>query len=254
MTAWAAYENPDNTFDGELKACEYMLKEFPSGVLSVVSDSYDIYECCEKIWGEKLKGMVIERGRTAGNVLVIRPDSGNPVEVLPRILEILHLAFKDDCTVNKKGYKVLPNYLRIIQGDGISIDSLRNILEKIKECQFSIENFVFGSGGSLLMRVHRDTNRCAFKCSYAEIDGRPVNVYKDPKTDPKKTSKKGYLRLEYNENSKQFITHEEQQFEDKRADITDLLVTVFENGRLLKEYTFEEIRNNAKVMVNGLRI
>ena len=230
-----------------------MLKEFPSGILSVVSDSYDIYECCEKIWGEKLKDMVIERGQKGnGNVLVIRPDSGNPVEVLPRILEILYSAFKEHCTVNNKGYKVLPSYLRIIQGDGISIDSLRNILEKIKESKFSIENFVFGSGGSLLMRVHRDTNRCAFKCSYAEIDGRPVNVYKDPKTDPKKTSKKGVLRLEYNQSLKQFITHEEQQ--EKRADITDLLVTVFEDGILLKEYTLEEIRNNAKVEINGQRI
>ena len=255
MTCWAAFENPDNLFDGELKACEYMLKEFPSGIISVVSDSYDIYECCQKIWGQKLKDLVIKRGKSgAGNVLVIRPDSGNPVEVLPKVLEILFEAFKKDCTINSKNFKVLPNYLRIIQGDGISIDSLRDILEKVKECKFSIENLVFGSGGSLLMRVHRDTNRCAFKCSYAEIDGIPVNVYKDPKTDPKKSSKKGLLSLEYNETQNQFITHEEQQIQSKRITTKDLLETVFENGVLLKEYTFEEIRRNAKVVIDGQRI
>ncbi|CAG2162283.1 unnamed protein product [Oppiella nova] len=254
MTAWAASENPNALFDGELKACEYMLKEFPSGIISVVSDSYDIYECCEKIWGQKLKELVIERGRTAGNVLVIRPDSGNPVEVLPKILEILYEAFCSDCTINSKQYKVLPNYLRIIQGDGISIDSLRTILERIKETRFSVENFVFGSGGSLLMRVHRDTNRCAFKCSYAEIEGIPVNVYKDPKTDPNKSSKKGILSLEFNQTTGKFVTHEEQQNPDKRVHIKDLLETVFENGVLLKEYTFKDIKENAKVVINGQRI
>ena len=255
MTAWAAFENPDNLFDGEMRACQYMLQEFPTGIISVVSDSYDIYECCEKIWGKELKDMVIERGKSGrGNVLVIRPDSGNPVEVLPKILNILYTAFEKDCTINSKQYKVLPDYLRIIQGDGISIQTLRDILEKIKECKFSIENLVFGSGGSLLMRVHRDTNRCAFKCSYAEIDGRPVNVYKDPKTDPNKSSKKGLLSLEYNPTTKQFTTHEEQQIESKRVAIKDLLETVFENGKLLKEYTFEQIRDNAKVEINGHRI
>jgi len=144
--------------------------------------------------------------------------------------------------------------LRIIQGDGISIDSLRTILERIKETRFSVENFVFGSGGSLLMRVHRDTNRCAFKCSYAEIEGIPVNVYKDPKTDPNKSSKKGILSLEFNQTTGKFVTHEEQQNPDKRVHIKDLLETVFENGVLLKEYTFKDIKENAKVVINGQRI
>ncbi|XP_054163221.1 nicotinamide phosphoribosyltransferase-like [Oppia nitens] len=254
MTTWAAFANPDALLDGELKACEHMLKEFPDGIISVVSDSYDIYECCEKIWGDKLKDMVIERGNTSGNVLVIRPDSGNPVEVLPKILDILYKAFKNDCHINSKQFKVLPNYLRIIQGDAINIDSLKTILDKIKECRFSIENLVFGSGGSLLMRVHRDTNRCAFKCSYAEIDGRPINVYKDPKTDPNKTSKKGILSLEFNEKNQKFITHEEQQDPNKKIAINDLLETVFQNGKLIKEYTFQEIRERAKVEINGHRI
>lgn len=253
MTAWAAFTNPNNLFDGESDACEHMLNEFPNGIISVVSDSYDIYECCKTIWGEKLKDLVIKRGNTDGNVLVIRPDSGDPLVVLPKILQILYEAFKSDCTVNKKGFIVLPKYLRIIQGDGISIDSIEKILIKIIECKFSIENFVFGSGGSLLMRVHRDTNKCAFKCSFAIIDGKPVNVYKNPTTDRNKASKKGILTLEYNSENNNYVTHEEQQDLNKKVEIEDVLVTVFENGVLLKEYTIKEIRDNAKIEINGNR-
>ena len=61
-----------------------MLQKFPEGLVAVVSDSFDIYNACEKVWGEQLKDMVVERGNRDG-VLVIRPDSGDPPEVVEKV-------------------------------------------------------------------------------------------------------------------------------------------------------------------------
>ena len=47
--------------------------------------------------------------------------------------------------------------------------------------------------------MDRDTQKCAFKCCYAEVQGKGVNVYKDPITDKGKVSKKGRLTLECDE-------------------------------------------------------
>ena len=75
---------------------------------------------------------------------------------------------------NSKGFKMLPPYLRIIQGDGISYETLEAILEVMKKNSWSAENIVFGSGGALLQKLNRDTQKCAFKCSYALINGKEV--------------------------------------------------------------------------------
>lgn len=88
------------------------------------------------------------------------------------MLEILGKKF--GTKTNLKGYKQLPDYLRLIQGDGISYDSLGPILESITKAGWSSENLTFGSGGALLQRIDRDTQKCAFKCSFAVIGDRRV--------------------------------------------------------------------------------
>ncbi len=75
---------------------------------------------------------------------------------------------------NKKGYKMLPPYLRVIQGDGISYETLEAILANMKKHNWSADNLAFGSGGALLQRLDRDTQKCAFKCSYSIINGKEV--------------------------------------------------------------------------------
>ncbi|XP_021368938.1 nicotinamide phosphoribosyltransferase-like [Mizuhopecten yessoensis] len=224
--------------DGEKEAFINMLTQFPNGPMACVSDSYDIWNACENVWGKELKDMIITRGQNGG-VLVVRPDSGDPAEVVIKVLNILGNAFKT--TENSKGYKMLPPYLRVIQGDGISYESLGEILEAMKSNGWSADNIVFGSGGALLQRMDRDTQKCAYKCSYAVIGGKEVNVYKNPITDVGKKSKKGRLTLEY-ENGK-YTTVEE----GKGNPTLDALVTVFENGKLLKDYTFAEVRENAEL-------
>ena len=98
--------------------------------------------------------------------------AGNGLITL-QVLNILGATF--GTTENAKGYKMLPPYLRVIQGDGISYETLESILARMKENQWSAENLAFGSGGALLQRLNRDTQRCAFKCSFAVVDGKQVN-------------------------------------------------------------------------------
>ena len=75
---------------------------------------------------------------------------------------------------NKKGYKLLPPCIRIIQGDGICYETVDSILENMKKHEWSADNIVFGSGGALLQRLDRDTQKCAYKCSYAVCGGKEV--------------------------------------------------------------------------------
>ena len=92
------------------------------------------------------------------------------------MLEILGSKF--GTTTNKKGFKVLPPYIRVIQGDGISYETLDEILIRMVENGWSAENVAFGSGGALLQKLNRDTQKCAFKCSYALVNGKQVKILK----------------------------------------------------------------------------
>ncbi len=57
-------------------------------------------------------------------------------------------------TVNKKGFKVLDKHVRIIQGDGVNLKSIKEILDHIEKIGFSADNLVFGSGGKLTSFVY----------------------------------------------------------------------------------------------------
>jgi nicotinamide phosphoribosyltransferase len=109
--------------ENEVKAFENMLTSFPKGLVAVVSDSYDIYKACSDLWGDKLKKLIVERDGT----LIVRPDSGDPPVIVVEVLEKLGEAF--GTTETPKGFKLLPPYIRVIQGDGISADSLPGILD-----------------------------------------------------------------------------------------------------------------------------
>lgn len=223
ITAWGKEREAD--------AYRHMLEQFPSGLVAVVSDSYDIYRACRDLWGKELREQVLARDGT----LVIRPDSGDPHEVLPKILEILGQAF--GATVNDKGYRVLNPKVRIIQGDGINLQSLRSILVTLKLRGWSADNIAFGSGGGLLQKVDRDTCKFAFKCSATEDGSGWQDAMKDPVTDPGKRSKAGRMKLIRDASG--FATVRES------APGEDLLETVFENGTLLREQSFADIRARA---------
>lgn len=224
---------------GEVDAYRNMLQKFakPGSLVAVVSDSYDIYNAVENIWGGELREEVIQSGAT----VVIRPDSGTPWEVVPRIAKILDEKFGS--TTNSKGYKLLNN-VRIIQGDGINEQSVEFILDAMMRAGFSADNLAFGMGGALLQGVTRDDQKFAMKCSAILADGKWVDVFKDPVTDPGKRSKKGRLDLVYEcgLGNCGFRTMEEKYTIGKES----VLRTVFDNGNITED-TFTEIRKRAEI-------
>lgn len=180
--------------ENEALAYENMVKQFSKegSVYAVVSDSYDIFNAVDNIWGKQLADLVREKKGT----LVIRPDSGDPLDVLPRLLTSLYKNFGG--VKNDKGYIVLNN-VRLIWGDGISDLTISSILRFVVDVMgFSADNIAFGMGGALLQKVDRDTQKFAMKCSAimvsegGEFSGW-VDVFKDPITDKGKRSKSGLL-------------------------------------------------------------
>jgi nicotinamide phosphoribosyltransferase len=150
--------------------------------------------------------------------------------------------------VNNKGYKVLPQQVRVIQGDSIDMFSIPLIYESLKKNNISAENLVLGMGGALLQKVNRDTQKFALKCSYAEINGDWVNVKKQPvemnengeMVKSFKTSKAGKLKLVK-------IADRYQTTDTYSNHYDDELLTVFENGTLVRQYTFEQVRERAQI-------
>jgi nicotinamide phosphoribosyltransferase len=226
--------------DHEVDAMRNMLEEFPNGLVAVVSDSFDIFEACETIWGETLREKVLRRN----GCLVIRPDSGDPPTVLasgsPSVLEIL--ADKFGYTINAKGFKVLDPHVRIIQGDGIDFEMLDNILYAMQKAGFSADNISFGSGGGLLQKLNRDTLQFAFKCAEVVVDGRAREVYKSPVTDREKRSKRGRMKLIKVDGPHGPSYHTV----GLREPGEDQLVEVFRDGAILHDWTFAEIRRRAR--------
>ena len=226
---------------GEVDAYRNMLTQFakPGSIVAVVSDSYDIYNAASKLWGEELRQQVIDSGAT----VVIRPDSGDPVEVNRRLIEILGEKF--GFTVNSKGFKVLNN-VRLIQGDGVNELTIRSILGAFTAMGWSADNIAFGMGGALLQQVDRDTQKFAMKASSARINGADVDVQKDPATDPGKKSKAGRVTLWQCGGEWASGVDAPVGWADRCVgDWTDALVPVYWNGNLHKDWTFEQVRANA---------
>lgn len=238
--------------EGELELMMRVLKTFPTGLVACVSDSFNIFRACSEYWGTELRDLVLSRPATPGNQLVIRPDSGHVLRTLKEIFNILFDKF--GYTVNEKGYKVLPPQVRVIQGDGVNLDSIREIYAMLKEEKISPENLALGMGGKLLQAdINRDTNNFATKACFAIVDGQERDVVKSPTemdadgniTRSFKKSKKGRLKLVKNsDGSYRTVTSSDTDFDT----IKDELVEVFRMGEILVDWTFEEIRQRASVL------
>ena len=230
----------------EVDAYRNMLRRFgkPGALVAVVSDSYDIYTAIREHWGKTLRDEVIASGAT----LVVRPDSGEPVDVVHQCLVLLDEAFGH--TLNAKGYKLL-RHVRVIQGDGINPNSIRAILERVTKAGYSADNLAFGMGGALLQGINRDTQKFALKCSAAQIAGQWIDVFKAPVTDPGKQSKRGRLALLRH---REFGSWRTVPIDEALARPEDhvpepgwehALETVWENGTLLRDWTFAQVRERS---------
>ena len=222
--------------ENELAAFEHMLDLYPTGIVSIVSDTFNVYDVVTD-FAERLKDRILARD---GKV-VFRPDSGNPENVIcgdPLAPEgsreqkgvLLLLAEKFGTMVNEKGYKVLNPKVGLIYGDGMYLSRFRRTLQRMKDMGFAASNLVIGVGG--ILRNHsRDTLGAAIKATYVEVNGEGIAIEKDPITDPGKKSLKGLLALfparapfPYG-----YRTHDQQSEFDEDCD-ESMLGTVFLDG------------------------
>jgi nicotinamide phosphoribosyltransferase len=196
----------------------------PGAIVSIVIDAYDMMREATQLC-TTFKQQIINSGAK----IVFRPDSGDAIVNVVKLLKLQaeHFGF----TVNSKGYKVVNN-VAVIQGDGVDYRTMELIIHAVELNGFSIENVVFGSGGALLQKVCRDDYKFAQKASAIKIkndDGtfewRPI--FKDPVTDPGKTSKKGILALE-----KDGKVHKTINLIDPSADPTNELKTAYDHGKV----------------------
>ncbi|MDZ7823473.1 MAG: nicotinate phosphoribosyltransferase [Ahrensia sp.] len=228
MTSWGqaretdAYKNMIDQFGGEGK------------LVAVVSDSYDLFKAVRKIWGGTLKEQIEKMGGT----LIVRPDSGDATRVPIDTIEMLGEIF--GYSVNNKGFKVLAPCVRVIQGDGITPVTIRILLDALIERGWSAENLAFGMGAGLLQMVNRDTLRFAMKANARlDIDGNWHGINKDPATDPSKASKRFRQAVVRRDNKPVAIPLTEIGAHD------NLLQPVWENGKLLKDWSLSDIRQRA---------
>lgn len=215
-------------------------------LFATVADSYDIKHFVEDI-APRFKEKLIE----SGAIWVVRPDSGDPVTTPVMVIKALDESFGS--TVNSKGFKVLNN-VRVIQGDGMNPQTIKELLFKVEEAGYSISNIAFGMGGGLLQKNDRDTLRFAMKACAIKIDGEWEQVYKSP-TEYKegwepvegnsKKSKAGRLTLLRDWDGSYHTVNLETRVTPRYDDMEEVLFTVFENGHLCKELTFDQVRRNA---------
>ena len=221
---------------GEVDAMRNMIEKFggEGKLFACVSDSYDIFKAVTDKWGGELKELVMENGGT----LVVRPDSGDPVDTPVKVIQLLMDKF--GYTVNSKGYKVLPDYVRVIQGDGITYETIAKILRFMEWQGLSASNIAFGQGAGLLQKVDRDTMKFAMKTSAICVNGEWRDVYKQPLNQSDKNSKRGRLALVGG--GRTLVTIREREV---LSEADNELRVVWENGKLLVDDDFETIRNRS---------
>lgn len=220
----------------EVDAYRNMLTSYPTGLVAVVSDSFNIYDACEKLWGETLHDAVLARD----GVLVVRPDSGYPPTVVTKVLTLLGQKF--GYTINQKGFKVLNPKIRVIQGDGCDPQMIDMVLAVTSINGWSADNIGFGMGGGLLQQVNRDTLKFAFKCSSIVVDGVERGVFKTPVDDPGKNSKQGNLTL-YRKDNGDYVTAERGE----RWLGKDVMQTIYSNGVPRERETLDTIRDRRAI-------
>lgn len=238
VTAWGRYGEPNylrnliRTHGG------------PGKVVAWPVDSYDMEYAIETVMGDECREEIIN----SGTKVVARPDSGDPRIIVPRALQILDRCFGGYW--NHKGYRVLNPCVGAIQGDGMKVPSIRETGAAILAAKFSAENVPYGMGGGLLHSgVSRDMQQTAMKGSAVEIEEIWHDMYKEPKTDPRKNSKRGRLALTYNGN--EWSDHKiKTGFETVRlehlAGRENVLRPVYRNGELLIDESLQTIRERAE--------
>lgn len=241
--------------DDEFETFKRFITElYPKGFVSIVSDTWDLWQVVTE-FVPRLKDDILARdGR-----LVIRPDSGDPVHIIcgynaedfdnfeedasmnaterKGVYELLWDVFGG--TINEKGYKVLDPHIGVIYGDSITLDRQKEIYRRLEEKGFAATNLVLGIGSYTYQYRTRDSLGFAMKATWCQVNGEPREIFKSPKTDSgMKKSLKGLIRVDKDENGIYYAT----DCVSKEGEQEGCLEVIFENGKLIKEVSFKEIR------------
>ncbi|KAG0314706.1 hypothetical protein BGZ99_007913 [Dissophora globulifera] len=209
-------------FETEKEAMEGMIKNFGEGVFACVMDSYDYQRALDSVL-PAVASFKLEKG----GFLVLRPDSGDVVDAVLQGLRAAERVFGYD--VNKKGYKVIRG-CGVIQGDGVSYQSLGRVLDAVLAEGYSAQNCAFGMGGGLLQKLNRDTLSVATKLSHiVYANGSKRDVMKHPKSDSDKLSLPGILDVVRNEQGVPVVY---PRAENGVAHKDNLLQVVYDHGRV----------------------
>lgn len=242
----------------EQKTFERLLNLYPAGIVSVVSDTWDLWNVLTVIL-PNLKDQILARD----GKLVIRPDSGDPVDIIcgtaeknwvkitdrsvlkpeeKGVIELLWDVFGG--TVNAQGYKVLDPHIGAIYGDSITPTRAQQIIDRLKAKGFASTNIVFGVGSFTYQYQTRDTFSSAIKATWVEINGVERAIFKAPVTDSgMKKSAKGRLAVIDRGNGLELVDNlsTESWMEVDRI-VGDMLNPIWHNGEFLKWQTLGDIR------------
>lgn len=257
--------NWDKVADFEYEMFVYLLNKFPSGILSLVMDTFDLWRAITE-YCVNAKDIIMSRN----GKLVIRPDSGIPADIVcgentyfsgantgqnlkrdsnPNCKDISESEWKGVVellwdvfggTINEQGYKVLDSHIGTIYGDSITYNVAVEIFERLAIKGFASTNIVLGIGSFSLAYVTRDTHSQAQKATYIEVLGKGIEIFKDPITDSGvKKSAKGLLMVYKDKVDGKIKLKDQCSWEEEGQ---GLLQIIFEDGKFYNETTFTEIR------------
>jgi nicotinamide phosphoribosyltransferase len=248
--------------EDEIETFRRLLETYPTGILSVVSDTWDLWKVCTEHVVTLKEEILARDGK-----LVIRPDSGNPVDILcgtedwtesdenfddasrgtyatpeeKGVIELLWDVFGG--TVNEQGYKVLDSHIGAIYGDSITIERADEICKRLEAKGFASTNVVLGIGSFTYQYNTRDTFGFAMKATYVEVNGEGREIFKDPITDDgTKKSATGLLSVIYDDNNEYKLIDKV----DWATTNDGALQTIYKDGFQYNVTTLEEIRKNLK--------
>ena len=232
--------------DDEFRTFERLITEvYPTGIVSIVSDTWDLWRVLDD-YMPRLKEKILNR---PGKV-VIRADSGNPVDIIcgplndPGHSVLGKLANTFGTTKTSKGFDLLDEHVGAIYGDFITPTIASDMLHRMANLGWASGNIVLGIGSYTYQYVTRDTWGFAMKATYAEIDGKPTPLFKDPVTDD--GVKKSHLGLPY---VKPDLTLSENVDWNMFVSHGNMLRPVWRNGASMYSSVFDTIRNTARATI-----
>lgn len=240
---------------GEKELFRRIIELYPEGIVSVVSDTFDLWKVLTDFLPAFHDDIMARDGK-----LVIRPDSGNPVDILcgtdgvrakrleeypdidrspsdKGVIEILWNEFGG--TVNEAGYKVLDPHVGAIYGDSITYDRANEINERLAAKGFASINWVAGLGSYTFQLNTRDVFGSAIKATWTEVDGIGYDLQKDPITDDGlKKSAKGRLAVQRDEAGELYLIEQATPEQEAASE----LKTIWKDGEFVRHQTFAEVR------------